>query len=131
MGKGGFLIVLLASFFFLMSAFTSLEAQTTPRSPAGGNYVPEPSPPTMPLDPRDLHLPTLGPNGFKLTETRQEVEASLQILIILTLLTLTPALLLLMTPFTRIMIVLATGAAVADHDGPLAGVDLLHHATHH
>ncbi len=57
-------------------------------------------------EPIDINLPTFG-FDVRMAETPQEVSTSIQIMILLTVLALAPSILIMMTGFTRIVIVLS------------------------
>jgi flagellar biosynthetic protein FliP len=106
MGKVLFFVLVLMS-VSIFSGQRSVCAQTMFNADEDGTAidVPEPKPTRYPLAPGDFRLPTLGPNGIQAAQTRDEIAISLQIIMILTVLTMAPAIILLMTPFTRIVIV--------------------------
>lgn len=97
------IIFVLAAVFVLFLAAGALGATTAPA-------VPAPAPPAAPTAPttsgQAIPLPTLS-IGLNQSSQPKEVLGSLQILLLLTVLSLAPAILILMTSFTRIIVVLS------------------------
>ena len=118
-------------FLALLAGGAVLEAGELPPARSSGpgpGDVTGPQP--VPIGGQDLSfLPTIGEDGLTPAKTPQQVSSVLQIVGLLTFLTLAPGLLLLMTAFTRIMIVLgfirrALGTQSTPPDQIMVGLSL-------
>lgn len=98
MGHGGSRVVL--ALLAAVALTAAARAQTAPPAPAGGTAAA-----STPVD-NPLQIPDLTRIAPPAT-TREGISASLQIFVIMTVLALAPAILVMTTSFTRIMIVLA------------------------
>jgi flagellar biosynthetic protein FliP len=93
-----FLVFLVFSLFFLISFPVHAQEQSSPFSPADGTTA-MPTPPPPPIIPF-IDLTVRNPSNG------QEVAFSLQLLLLLTVLSLAPSIIILMTSFLRVSIVL-------------------------
>ncbi len=103
--------LLAAAFFFALVAPSIAQTAGSARSAASTSAPVAPTPPTPPTAPSPLGASTPAPPMVNLqiggSGEGQNFSAAIQIVFVMTLLTLAPSLVMLMTSFTRIVIVLA------------------------
>lgn len=129
-------LFLFATLWLSAGAFPTLRAQNTP-SPTPPVSTPRaPAAPTAPTAPTAPKVPTISnPQGPLINlqigngNERQNLSTAIQIVFVMTLLTLAPSLIMLMTSFTRIVIVLgfvrtALGVPSAPANQLLIGISL-------
>ena len=129
-------LLLFAAVWLLAGSFPALQAQTppTPTPPVSAPSAPvAPTAPTAPTAPKVA--PISNPTGPLVNlqigngNERQNLSTAIQIVLVMTLLTLAPSLIMLMTSFTRIVIVLgfvrtALGVPSAPANQLLIGISL-------
>ena len=92
-----------------LALFLAPPARAAQESPIAGPAGPQNSVLTASSGPSQAPAPSLSPGGFKLPDvsSRENFSSAMQIVILLTVLSLAPAILMMMTSFTRIIIVLS------------------------